>query len=72
VTEGLLHDNASPSAAFGVVGHLGARHLLEHGRERSRRDRQIEGSVALDAVTVLELDELGGECVECVVSKLMR
>jgi hypothetical protein len=67
VPERLLDDDPPPAAAFGVVGHLRARHLVEHDREGGRRDRQVERGVALDAVGVLELDQLGRERVECVV-----
>ena len=47
-----------------VVGHAGAAELLEHDRERRRRDRQVERRVAGDAVGVAQLVEGTGERVE--------
>jgi hypothetical protein len=64
VPERLLDDDPPPATTLAVVGHLGARHLFQHGRERGRWDGEVERRVALDAVTVLELDELRGEGVE--------
>ena len=50
VAERLLHHDPAPAAGLVVVGHPGALQLLEHDRERGRRDGQVERRVALDAV----------------------
>ena len=50
VAERLLHHDPAPAAGLVVVGHAGAVELLEHDRERRRRDRQVERGVAGDAV----------------------
>ena len=55
VAERLLDDDPPPAARLAVVGHAGALHLLEHRREGRRRDRQVEGRVALRAVRAVEV-----------------
>ena len=55
VAERLLHHDPPPAAGLVVVGHAGALQLLEHGRERRRRDGQVERGVAGDAVGVAQL-----------------
>ena len=50
VAERLLDDDPAPATGSGVVGHPGALHLLEHDRERRRRDGQVERGVAEGAV----------------------
>ena len=67
VPERLLDDDPAPAARLAVVGHAGALHLLEHGREGGRRDRQVERRVALRAVRAVELAQRVGERVEGVV-----
>ena len=48
--ERLLHHHPPPAAGLAVVGHPGAGELLEHHRERGRRDGEVERRVAGDAV----------------------
>src|SRR5438270_12132060 len=67
MTERLFYADASPTEPLTAVGHLRARRLLEHRRERSRRDRQVERGVAADAVRLLELDQLRRQCIERLV-----
>ena len=64
VAERLLHHDPAPAAGLVVVGHAGALQLLEHDRERGRRDGQVERRVARDAVRVAQLVEGRGELVE--------
>ena len=64
VAERLLHHHPPPAAGLGVVRHAGAGELLEHHRERRRRDGEVEGGVARDAVGVAQLVQGRGEVVE--------
>ena len=64
MTERLLHDDPPPAAGQVVVAHAGAFHLLEHHRERGRRDGQVERRVARDAVGVAQVVEGARELVE--------
>ena len=66
LAERLLDDDPPPPLRR-ALGHAGALHLLEHGREHRRRDGQVERGVAADAVAALELVEGVGELVEGVV-----
>jgi hypothetical protein len=67
VPERLLDDDAAPAPGLAVVGHAGAAHLLEHRRERRRRDRQVERGVALRPGVALGLAQHLGQLVEGVV-----
>src|SRR6185369_7004351 len=60
----LLDDDSPPAAGRLLVGQASALHLLEHHRERRRRDRQVEDRVAADTVTGLQAAQLLGEPVE--------
>ena len=66
LAERLLDDDPPPPLGR-ALGHAGALHLLEHGREHRRRDRQVERGVAADAVGALELAQGRGQLVEGVV-----
>ena len=67
VAERLLDHDPPPAAGLLVVRHPGPLQLLEHGRERGRRDGQVERRVALDPVLVAHLVGARAELVEGVV-----